>query len=99
MESTADAAAASLEVRVEEEGPVARTLAVELPSQRVDAAFARAYRDLARRTRVRGFRPGKAPRSVLERLYGASVAEDLERVLVEESLPEALSRGGMMVLF
>jgi trigger factor len=95
MEPTADAEVPRLAVSVEEEGPVLRTLSVELPSERVDAAFARAYRELARRTRVRGFRPGRAPRSVLERLYGASVAEDLERVLVEESLPEALSRGGL----
>ncbi|MEN8182296.1 MAG: trigger factor [Myxococcota bacterium] len=80
----------TLVVTVEEEGAVTRTLQVEVPRERVDASFAQAYRDLARRARVRGFRPGKAPRGVLEKLYGASLAEELERTLVDESLEEAL---------
>jgi len=84
-----------LAVTVEEEGAVSRTLRVEVPPERVDATFARAYRDLARNARVRGFRPGKAPRHVLEKLYGASLAEDLERTLVEQSLPEALAQLGV----
>jgi trigger factor len=86
----------SLAVTVEEEGGgVSRTLRVEVPPERVDATFAQAYRDLARKVRVRGFRPGKAPRHVLERLYGPSIAEDLERTLVEQSLPEALQQVGL----
>ena len=85
----------SLAVTVEEEGAVSRTLRVEVPPERVDATFTRAYRDLARNARVRGFRPGKAPRHVLEKLYGASLAEDLERTLVEQSLPEALAQVGV----
>jgi trigger factor len=84
-----------LAVTVEEEGAVSRTLRVEVPPERVDATFTRAYRDLARNARVRGFRPGKAPRHVLEKLYGASLAEDLERTLVEQSLPEALAQVGV----
>ncbi len=85
----------SLAVTVEEEGAVSRTLRVEVPPDRVDATFAQAYRDLARNVRVRGFRPGKAPRHVLEKLYGPSMAEDLERTLVEQSLPEALEQVGL----
>lgn len=87
-------ASASPEVRVEvrDAGAVARSLEVEVAPERVGRAFDRAYRDLARRVRVPGFRPGKAPRSVLERMYGAAVAEELERQLVAETLPEALGQ-------
>src|SRR5262245_18995386 len=84
--------AESPEVRIEarEEGPVARRLEVTVAPGRVRRAFERAYRDLARGARVKGFRPGKVPRSVLERLYGGSVAEQLEDALVAETLPGAL---------
>jgi trigger factor len=61
----------------------------------VRKAFDKAYRELGRSVRVRGFRPGKAPRSVLERLYGASLSEELERQLVSETLAEAVDQSGV----
>ncbi|HME72376.1 MAG TPA: trigger factor [Myxococcota bacterium] len=83
-------------VRVEttETSSVVRTLEVEVAPERVAQAFDRTYRDLAKRARVPGFRPGKAPRSVLEKLYGASVLEEIERALVSETFAEALSQSG-----
>ena len=41
-------------------------LEVEVPAERLDRAVGEAVRALSRRTRVPGFRPGKAPRGVLE---------------------------------
>ena len=52
----------------------------------------RAYRDLAKQAQVKGFRRGKVPRKVLEQMYGPSVAEELERTLVQETLAEELTR-------
>lgn len=81
-----------LAVETDATSPVQRALHVEVAPGRVQRAFERAYRELARKARVRGFRPGKVPRSVLRRLYGASVAEELQRSLVAETLPEAVRR-------
>lgn len=81
-----------LRVRTVETSSVTRSLEVEVPKARVRKAFDGAYRDLAKKARVKGFRPGKAPRSVLEKLYGPSLAEDIERVLVAETLPEAIDQ-------
>lgn len=95
MTTAAQETSGGIDVRVTETSPVVRTLDVEVDSKRVARAFERAYRDLGRKARVRGFRPGKAPRSVLERLYGASILDDIERALVAETLPEAVSRSGL----
>jgi len=84
-----------LEVRVSETSPVVRTLEIEVSAKRVTRAFDRAYRELGRQARVRGFRPGKVPRAVLERLYGASILEDLERRLVGDTLGEAVAQVGI----
>ena len=86
----------SLCVSTTETSSVIRTLEVEVDSKRVRKAFERAYRDLGRRVRVRGFRPGKAPRSVLEKLYGAAVAEEMKQALVAETLPEAVDQSGVV---
>ncbi len=75
--------------------PILYTLEVEIDAARVRKAFDRAYRDLGKEVRLKGFRPGKAPRSVLERLYGASVAEQLENTLVGETLADAVELSGI----
>jgi trigger factor len=89
--------AESPEIRIQanEEGAVSRRLEVVVAPARVSRAFDRAYRELARRVRVRGFRPGRAPRSVLERLYGSSVGEEIEQALVAETLSQALEQAGI----
>ena len=51
-------------------------LEIEVPPERLDKALDQAVRALARRTRVPGFRPGKAPRPVLERHLGPGVVLD-----------------------
>ena len=73
---------ASIRVETIESTPILHTIEIEVDAKRVRKAFDRAYRDLAKQVRVKGFRPGKAPRSVLEKLHGASVAEQLEHTLV-----------------
>ena len=82
----------SIRVSATPEGPVAQRLEVRVQAERVGQAFDRAYRELARSVRVKGFRPGKTPRAVLERLYGASVAEQLESTLIRETLPDAIEQ-------
>ncbi len=48
---------------------VKRKLLVEVPSAEVTEEVDRAYRDLGKKAKVKGFRPGKVPRSVLEMYY------------------------------
>jgi trigger factor len=85
----------SIQVSAAPDGPVAQRLEVRVQAERVGKAFDRAYRELARQVRVKGFRPGKTPRSVLERLYAASVAEQLEGSLIRETLPDAIERSAL----
>lgn len=85
----------AIRVTTSEESSVVRRLEVEVDAGRVRQAFERAYRDLARRARIRGFRPGKAPRAVLERMYGPQIREEIEHSLVSESLPKAVEEAGL----
>ncbi|HVH04483.1 MAG TPA: trigger factor [Myxococcota bacterium] len=85
-----------LRASAREESPVARVVSVHVPAARVRKAFEGAYRELAKSARVKGFRPGKTPRSVLERLYGPAIAEDVESRLVAETLQEAVDSVGIV---
>lgn len=56
-------------------------LTIEVPPERVDAALAQAARRLAQKYKIPGFRPGKAPRDVVERMVG-------KQALLEEVVDE-----------
>jgi trigger factor len=77
-------------VAMETVDPVRRRLAVEIPAGQVTAEMDRAYDQLRRRANVPGFRQGRAPRPVLERLYGGQVEADVYGRLVQETYAEAL---------
>jgi trigger factor len=68
-------------------------LEIEVPPGEVDKHFATAYRHVAERTKVPGFRPGKAPRHVIDRFVGrASVIAEAVDHLVGESYDAALDQ-------
>jgi trigger factor len=74
-------------------------LEVELPPERLDRAIDGAVRLLARRARVPGFRPGKAPRPVLERHLGpGAVVDEAVEHLVEDAYREAILESGLLPL-
>jgi len=84
-----------LGVVASEESPTLRRLEVTVPVASVNHAYDHAYRDIAKNARVKGFRPGKVPRAVLERMFGASLGEEIERALVNETLGAALAQAGV----
>lgn len=86
---------AELRVESREDGATAHWVEVEVPALRVDAVFERSYHALGKQARVRGFRPGKAPLSVLRKLHGPAVAEEVERELVGATLADAIGRAGL----
>jgi trigger factor len=59
---------------------------VELPAERLDKAVVQAVNRLGRRNRIPGFRPGKAPRPVLELALGpGAVLDDAVEHLVQDA--------------
>jgi trigger factor len=74
-------------------------LEVEVPADRLARAVDEATRALSRRTRVAGFRPGKAPRPVLERVLGpGAVLDEAVDRLVQNSYREALIEQAILPL-
>jgi trigger factor len=80
-----------MQVQVARISPVLMELAVEVPADTVRAEVDKVYSNLQRTARIRGFRPGKAPRQVLARLFAGQVATDVVNALVSNTLPTALS--------
>ena len=74
-------------------------LEIELPPERLERSMDEATRRLARRTRVAGFRPGKAPRFMLERVLGQSaVLDEAVELLIQAAYRDALVEQGIVPL-
>ena len=80
----------ALKAEIENLSEVKRKLRVVVPSDEVTQEVERAYRDLGKRAKVKGFRPGKVPRSILEMYYGKQVEQEVSESLVRRSLAEVL---------
>lgn len=82
-------------------------LEVKFPPEQVRRAVEESVRHLSRRTRVAGFRPGKAPRALLERALGITrddpgapnpLYDDAKEHLFERSVIEAVREKELDVL-
>jgi len=82
-------------VQVENLSDIKRKLQIVVPSGEVAAEINRAYKDLGKRAKVKGFRPGKVPRSVLEMYYKKQVQEEVSEIIVRRSLGEALREASL----
>ncbi len=87
-----------MKIDIDEISLVQRKVRVELPAETVAGEFSRAYKNLSQRVRVKGFRSGKIPRSVLQGLYGDEVKGEVKSHLVEESLDGIVKERGLQVV-
>jgi trigger factor len=78
-----------MQVTISELSPVEKKVAVELPWPAVAVKLDEAYRDLQRQVSLKGFRKGKVPRPILERMYGRQVEQDVVQKLVQETFIQA----------
>lgn len=67
-----------------------RELELEIPSENVQKATEKVARDLARVARIPGFRPGKAPVTLIRRRFADDIQGEVLQSLVPEFLEKAL---------
>ncbi len=83
---------------VEDVSTVKKILHVEIPKEDVASELDEAYKNLKKGAKVKGFRPGKAPRSVLERLYKKDVNSNVSSKLIQDSLNDAIKEAELKII-
>jgi trigger factor len=78
------------QVHIEDVSGAKKVITIEIPEKVVTRELDNAYRELKKNARVKGFRPGKVPRSVLERMFGKDVTENIRTRLIGESFEKAM---------
>ncbi len=87
-----------MQVSVEDLSSVKKVLRIEIPEEEVKRELDEAYRDLKKQAKVKGFRPGKTPRQVLERIYRKDINAQVSTKLIQESFADAVRQQELNLL-
>ena len=88
----------SVKVDVESLDSIHRQLVVEVPADEVSAEIERTFKQFSRGVRIPGFRPGRAPRHVLEQMYGDRVRQEVFDRLTQQSFAKAIEQEDVAAL-
>jgi len=80
---------------VEVTGALERRIRVQVPAQEVDRQVEDRLRSLGPRAKIKGFRPGKAPISVIRRQYGDQVRQEVVEEVLRTSYVNAIQQQGL----
>lgn len=95
MAQTAGTGAADIQVEVEDLERWRRRLSLTVPAELAGRVRERHVRELARRARIKGFRPGKAPPKLVEKHYAHEIEEEVLKDLIREGYEAGLARQGL----
>lgn len=87
-----------MDVKVEDVSDVKKKVYVEIPQEHVNSKLDEAYKELKKNAKIKGYRPGKIPRSVLERHFKKDVHADVVNSLVQDSFRDAIKETDLPVL-
>jgi len=73
-------------VEVSDAGTLRKKVSITIPRKLIDAKFSDIFGDLAKSAQVPGFRPGHAPRRLIEKRFAKDAASDVRNAVIGESL-------------
>ena len=80
-----------MQVSVESISKLERRMQVQVPAERVTQEIAARLKKLSRTARLNGFRPGKAPLTVIRQQFGVQVHREVIGELLQSSFAEAVT--------
>jgi trigger factor len=81
-----------MQVSVENIGTLERKLTVRFPAERYEAQVNTRIAEMGRTVRLKGFRPGKVPTTVIKQRFGAQVRGEVLSDLINTTLREAVTQ-------
>jgi trigger factor len=79
-----------MQVSVEKTSELSRKMTVNVPEAMVQEKMAERLKTLAREVKIHGFRPGKVPQQVVQKMYGDKVRDEITGDLIQSTYYQAL---------
>ena len=96
--TTPDAASFDPIVTVSDAGPCRKRLDIEAPAEAVRAALGSTFDTLMGAAVIKGFRQGKAPRALVEKMYGKAARDEARNRIVSAAYSKAIEKHKLRVL-
>ncbi len=95
-----DAAVAEYEypISIEDSGPAAKKVSIEIPEDRIKTKMEEQFAELQEVAHLPGFRAGKAPRALLEKRFAADLKKQVRDTLIREAYQQALEKNSLKVI-
>ncbi|MFQ5504881.1 MAG: trigger factor [Planctomycetota bacterium] len=87
-----------MEVQIEDIGPNRKRLNVTVSTGRIKSHIDKVYRAASGQVRMKGYRPGKIPRHILEARLGDSLLAQAKESLIEETFREAMESNELQLI-
>jgi trigger factor len=79
-----------MQVSVENKGGLERRLTFQVPGKEIQEKVEAKLKELSKQVRIKGFRPGRVPMSVVKQRYGKQVRQDIVAETVQNSVQQAI---------
>lgn len=81
-----------MQVSIETTAGLERRMRVQVPAERVEREVEQRLRNLGKRAKLNGFRPGKIPFDVVKKRFGGEVRQEVLSELLRDTCNEALAQ-------
>lgn len=85
-------------IKVEDAGPGAKKVSVEIPRERIEAKLQEQFKELRQQAAIPGFRVGHAPQKLIEKRFATDVKDQVRRALISESYEQAVEKNSLQVI-
>jgi trigger factor len=86
-----------MQVQVESTGNLERRVILSLPAGDIDTQVGGRLREIARTVRIKGFRPGKVPASVVQQRFGGQVRAEIVDGLLRQGMDQAVRENELRI--
>jgi trigger factor len=86
------------QVAIQDIDEITKQLSVTVPQERVAKEYDSSLKQVAKTAHIKGFRPGKVPRHMVEKMMGDRIRYDVANKLINESLRQAYDENKLEVV-
>lgn len=87
-----------MQVSVEATGNIQRKMTIEVPAERIDQEVDKRLKSMRGKVRLDGFRPGKVPLTIVKKMHGVGVYQEVAGEVIQTSFYEAAGQEKLRVV-